>query len=244
MAIAFVQYDDFLGSGDTIANDNALNTTTGNILIAVISNWDPIEGFGVVTGVADTAGNTYTKAFGVYRDGGTSGERLEIWYAKNITGNANNITTATMTDMCQVAYISVSEFSGVDTTSPLDDFSTNSETNQTSHSSGNATSSAVGALIVGGYQGVDSENMTVGVGFTTLSSDLTSVYFLAQYEILGGAGDYDSDCTSGTTTSSINGCAIFKEGVPGWSGKISGVTNPAKVAGVDKANIAKVKGIA
>ena len=30
----------------------------------------------------------------------------------------------------------------------------------------------------------------------------------------------------------------------GWSGKISGVTNPAKVMGVDKVNIAKVKGIA
>lgn len=30
----------------------------------------------------------------------------------------------------------------------------------------------------------------------------------------------------------------------GWSGKISGVTNPAKVMGVDKANIAKVKGVA
>lgn len=31
---------------------------------------------------------------------------------------------------------------------------------------------------------------------------------------------------------------------PGWQGKISGVTNPAKVMGVDKANIAKVKGVA
>lgn len=30
----------------------------------------------------------------------------------------------------------------------------------------------------------------------------------------------------------------------GWSGKISGVTNPAKVMGVDKTNIAKVKGVA
>lgn len=32
--------------------------------------------------------------------------------------------------------------------------------------------------------------------------------------------------------------------LPGWSGKISGVTDPAKVMGVDKANIAKVKGVA
>lgn len=31
---------------------------------------------------------------------------------------------------------------------------------------------------------------------------------------------------------------------PGWTGKISGVTNPAKVMGVEVANIAKVKGVA
>lgn len=31
---------------------------------------------------------------------------------------------------------------------------------------------------------------------------------------------------------------------PGWTGKISGVTNPAKIMGVEVANIAKVKGVA
>lgn len=30
---------------------------------------------------------------------------------------------------------------------------------------------------------------------------------------------------------------------PGWTGKISGVTNPAKIMGVDVADIAKVKGV-
>lgn len=33
-------------------------------------------------------------------------------------------------------------------------------------------------------------------------------------------------------------------GAGGWTGKISGVTNPAKIMGVDVANIAKVKGVA
>lgn len=32
-------------------------------------------------------------------------------------------------------------------------------------------------------------------------------------------------------------------GVVGWTGKVSGVTNPAKIMGVDVANIAKVKGV-
>jgi len=33
-------------------------------------------------------------------------------------------------------------------------------------------------------------------------------------------------------------------GIIGWTGKISGVTNPAKIMGVDATNIAKVKGVA
>jgi len=42
-------------------------------------------------------------------------------------------------------------------------------------------------------------------------------------------------------TLSIGG---YIEEVPvGWTGKISGVTNPAKIMGVDVANIAKVKGV-
>jgi len=32
--------------------------------------------------------------------------------------------------------------------------------------------------------------------------------------------------------------------IEGWSGKVSGVTNPAKVLGVAKANIGKVMGVA
>ncbi|GAJ14549.1 unnamed protein product, partial [marine sediment metagenome] len=38
--------------------------------------------------------------------------------------------------------------------------------------------------------------------------------------------------------------AVVGDYTPGWSGKISGVTNPAKIMGVDVANIAKVKGVA
>lgn len=36
----------------------------------------------------------------------------------------------------------------------------------------------------------------------------------------------------------------YEEGAAGWSGKIAGVTNPAKVTRVDVANIAKVMGVA
>jgi len=40
------------------------------------------------------------------------------------------------------------------------------------------------------------------------------------------------------------GLVCYLEPPIGWTGKISGVTNPAKIAGVDVANIASVKGVA
>ncbi len=211
MAIAFVQYDDFYNAlgGGTIANDVPLNTTSGNLLVVVINSFSLLPNGAIVTGVVDTEGNTYTKAIGEYRSGNTS-LRCEIWYAANITGNANNVTTATFTSTSVTRYISVSEFSGAAVSSPLDDTSFNSETNKTAHDSGNATATVPGSLIIGGYNGQRVENITVGSGFTALSSDLTSVYNLAQYDILGAAGDYSSDCTTGTTNASINICAIFK----------------------------------
>ena len=209
MAIAFVQYDDYYNSvtGGTIANDTALNTTTGNFIVAIIGTY---ASNGVVSKVEDTAGNTYVKAVGEFR-AGTSTERQEIWYAENITGNAANVTTATFT-ASTTRYISVAEFSGVATSSSLDDTSYAAMVTQTTHSSGNATSSAAGGLIIGGLNLVDSENVTKGAGFTDLSSDITLIYEYAEYMILGAAGDYDADCTTGTTSSSIMACVIFKAG--------------------------------
>lgn len=211
MAITFVQYDDVINTGstelNTIANDNALSTTTGNFIVVIVNAYSGTADACVVTGVADTAGNTYEKATGVYRLGGTSGERTEIWYAKNITGNAANITTATFTGTVGYRYISVSEFSGIGEI--LDDTSSQATDTSTSHSSGIATLSKVNGLIIGSYNASATEDITVGSGFATLSSDLTAVYDLAEYDIISGTGDYAATCTTGTTTSSIMTCAIF-----------------------------------
>jgi len=66
--------------------------------------------------------------------------------------------------------------------------------------------------------------------------------------------DNECPCSHGTFYSEIHGeeksgvnpaPTLYVQYNPGgWSGKIAGVTNPAKIAGVDVANIAKVKGVA
>ena len=209
MAIALVQYDDYLntGSGTTIATDTAKSVTTGNFIVVVVGNVDAGSNEGVVTGVADTAGNTYQKAVGEYKSG-TTYDRNEIWYAENITGNANNIVTATFAATTSFRYISAAEFSGVATSSSLLDTSFYANPLGTSHTSGVATSTSTGDLIIGGFTANNYLNITVGSGFTTLSSDLTSVAFLAEEKILGDAGDYAATCTTGNIAS-IMTCAIF-----------------------------------
>lgn len=60
-------------------------------------------------------------------------------------------------------------------------------------------------------------------------------------------GNYEYSVNSGGNWGSdLSGDLMFEDwGEPlGWSGKVSGVTDPAKVMGVTKANIKKVKGVA
>lgn len=213
--VTFIQYDDYAPTysetSTTISNDTALNTTTGNFLVVVINSAKLVDYAGIVTGITDTAGNTYQKAIGVYR-AGNQYIRTEIWYAENITGNANNITTATYTATSTGRYISVAEFSGIATSSSLLDTSSNPQGPVTSHTSNTATSTSTGDLIIGGFCSTQTENITLGTGFTTLSSDLTAVYDLAEYDILDVAGDYAATATTGTTTYTIMACAIFAIG--------------------------------
>lgn len=203
MAIEFVQFDDFFdnASDTTISNNTTLNTTTGNLLVVVVSGRES----GVVSGVTDTEGNTYQRAI----EFSSFSMVTEIWYAENITGNANNTTTVTFTVANTQRYISVSEFSGVATSSSLLDTS-QQETNSNAHSSGTATSINTGDLIIGGCKINGSRNMTLGTDFSTLSSDLTSVFDLAEYDILGVAGNYDADFThDGSARTALVNCAIF-----------------------------------
>lgn len=61
----------------------------------------------------------------------------------------------------------------------------------------------------------------------------------------GGTWVYSTNSGSSWTTVS-NDDHLFEDWgeAAGWTGKISGVTNPAKIMGVDVANIAKVNGVA
>ena len=202
--IKFVQYDDYtnLGTGGTIANDTALNTTTGNCLIVCVSTYDE-----TVSSISDTAGNTYTKAIQQDRSAGT--QNVEIWYAQNITGNASNVTTATFTGDTSDRGISVSEFSGISTNSPLEDTSYNSSSIEKIHTSGVATLSAQEGLVIGCAYCYSKGDFTLGTNFATLSSDLTDVHGFYEYKMEFNPGDYAATHTTVDDENLITACAIF-----------------------------------
>ena len=116
MAIAYVNRAEgfSLTSGNTIATA-AISHTTGNLL-AVFLN---IQTSSTPT-ITDTASNTWTATSSSPANSGAN--YIWVFYAANITGNASNIVTANWGGApTTYAAISVRQFSGVATTSPLED---------------------------------------------------------------------------------------------------------------------------
>lgn len=100
------------GSGTTLASP-ARAHTTGNFLVVGVKG----EGATTTFSVADTAGNTWVpltqKAFA------SDGSRLQLFYAKNITGHASNVVTATWAAARDFRRMFVIEYSNIDTVNPL-----------------------------------------------------------------------------------------------------------------------------
>src|SRR5688500_6029731 len=86
--------------------------TAGNLIAVLIR----IGGEGVVSSITDTAGNTYTLA-----TSDTSWDpNLLCYYAKNITGHATNAVTVNFSPSALYSWAFAIQYSGLNTTSPLD----------------------------------------------------------------------------------------------------------------------------
>ena len=96
----------------------AKSTTTGNLLVAIVKSEHGSTTVSV-TDITDTAGNTWTIVANAHRSA-IGDPSVCLAYAKNITGNAANVVTATLSPAGDFRRIIVEEFSGLDTTSPED----------------------------------------------------------------------------------------------------------------------------
>ncbi len=104
------------GANNTTVASAAKNTTTGNLLAVCVTTQEG-AGSTTINSVADTAGNTYTA--GTHYGAGGGGGMARWFYAYNITGNASNVVTATMSGNTRYKAIFQIEISGLDTSASV-----------------------------------------------------------------------------------------------------------------------------
>lgn len=165
--------------------------------------------------VTDTAGNTYTKIASA--DLGAN-DRLTVWYAKNITGNASNVVTATYVANRAFVECINHQYSGLDTTAPLD-------------TSATGTASAAASVTTGAFS--TAQNDEVSVCFASVNA--LSITFTAgsgytkQVNISTMASE---DQIFSTTQSSVT-ASMSKTGNSDWE-MVCGVLKMAAASSTPK----------
>ena len=175
-------------SSTTIASAG-LNVTTGNFIVVFIGASDTSHC--TVSSVTDTAGNTYHQATGAYKQDNAYDNIGDIWYAYNVTGNASNVVTATISTSTPYAGITQAQFSGVNTTSSVFDVATNGASDSSSTvTSSSFTPAGAGELLFAGVNVSASYTSTAGSGFTLISAG-------------NGNTEYNLSSSSGSQTASF-----------------------------------------
>lgn len=187
-------------SGSTTIAAAAISTTTGNFLIAVVNKY---QSGTTVTGVSDTAGNTYTRAGS--SQGGDSNHTQETWYtADPITGNASNVVTATFSGSSSYRTIAVMEvsLSGAPAMAYDAEASIRLTPNGATHTSNSLTTGGADALFVLGVVSWASDqeygNDTATIVWESGSAALDSAAIA--YRLTDAAGSYTGSVTTGGNT--------------------------------------------
>lgn len=198
------------GSADSSSQSTCtLSISSGNLLVCAVNYYGSGDD---ITEINDDAGNTFVRAI----KGISAGEALftDIWYAENTIGQANNEVTVTWNQSTSYQYINLSEWSGIATSSSLDQTNQNNEAGVTSHQSGEVTTTQADEVLIHQLQSQANENWTEDTGWTYLNSDVTSVDDFTQYKISSSTGTYEGTATSGTTTDTVNAIATWKATAP------------------------------
>lgn len=208
MAIALVQGKAAAGGGTTTLTFNSA-TTAGNL--NVVCTQSNNGNSNAISGITDTATNTYAKAVSVRNV--PNDQSVEIWYAKNTTGNAANQVSVTFGTPGDYHALHIGEFSGCDTTAPLD-------TNQGS-ATGNSTTAATGSFnitsgdLVVAIACMAGFNPVHGTGFTDMVASPDAVS-LAEYQVVA-ATSIDAQETGSSGQWGIAGAAFKAAGGGGAS---------------------------
>jgi len=204
MAIAYVNgVGNYAPAEATTIAAPAANHTSGNLLVVFVGmNSSSVT----VSSIADTAGNTYTKVTSI-KDSEIN-DTIECWYAKNITGNANNVVTATFSGSVGYRTITVDQYSGCDTSAPLDQYNTGTGEN-TAPITGNITTTAANEVLVAGVYLRAFRTITAGTNYTKRTD---ASYAASEDRIVSATGTYNATFSLSISTYWVTIIVSFKAG--------------------------------
>jgi hypothetical protein len=192
------------GAAVTTFTIQSSNATAGNFIL-VFSHWDDQT---VTASASDGVGNTYIPLSGPLNAGPNS--RFQAWYAKNIVGGVPLRVTITYSGTtASFSLIDVAEYSGLDTSAPLDVVATATGSGTSMDTGFTSATSATNETIIGLFgNSFNATPYTAGAGFTFEQLDATS--FLEDRTVTA-TGSYNATGTSASPN--------------GWAGYVIGLKN-------------------
>jgi hypothetical protein len=176
-------------SASSLAAAYSSAQTAGNLNVVTVMWGDTTR---AVSSVADSKGNAYALAVGPTK---ATGLTSAIYYARNIASGSNTVTV-TFNGTAAYPNVNVLEYSGLDTTNPLD-VSVAATGSGTAANSGSATTTSASELIVGAGSTTNAAT-AAGSGFS--NRIINSFGDISEDRIVSSTGSYNATATltSGT----------------------------------------------
>lgn len=182
-------------SGASISS-NSFTANSGNLIVVAIRFYKTSSS-AAVSSVTDTAGNSYAFATGL-----TSGygDRLELWYAKNISANSSNVVTVAFNSSVTYRVVNVAQYSGIDQVFPLDATAiSTTQTGSTITSNSFSTTFPDEVIVSASQVATLTGNWSAGSGYQSRVQDSPSKIVMIQDRIVSSN---QSNITASATNSS------------------------------------------
>ncbi len=207
----------------TVALVGNTNTPTSAAVTSLATTYSSVAGSclvlsiatrnSILTGVTDSAGNTWTAGPKVSSSTTT---RIEIWYVVNAAA-ITSVTSAFPSSQCVNM---LAEFSGVASATPLDQSTSNANASGTTCNTGSITTTNPDDVLVAAACAIAARTLTLdaGPGFTQLDNvaDTGSAGERGAnaYKIVGSTGTYNNTWTLDTAAVSAGAILALKAAAP------------------------------
>lgn len=193
------------------------NTTAGNLLVVLFHNFYSQTNYGG-TPTASDGTNTYATAISRDNGGGAYSPSLYIFYAMNIAGGAVTVTINDHIGGDVIGY--VIEYSGMATTSVVDQTASNQNASSTNFSSSSVTTTQADELLIGwhGATGAAQASTTAPFALILDQNPSGSIHVWSQEAIVAATSTYQSSGTIGPAAVIDNVVATFKGSGGGGGG--------------------------